>query len=125
MHPLTTYSTVNSPPYRTRSVRFVHKAIRRPRTYCQHTQQARFAGILQADHSDVHLGRPAGERVSRASSAGTDRTAHLPEHPQEPVIDGAKDCSHGGGGGWEYSSGANVTEKARKAAVEKEELHVE
>jgi hypothetical protein len=86
-------------------------------TYRQHTQQRRLSRILKTNHGNVHLRRPTVEkhiaalsqpnlgycgdgpgsyfrRTPRRRLNGT--AAHLPEHPQEPVIDRPKNTRHVG-----------------------------
>ena len=105
------------------------------KAYRQHTQQRGFPCILEPDHRDIHLRRPAfaidhhmalflahpkpqlffklesyrirrfcGERPGEwkailfaGANNNHDKLAHLPEHPQKPVINGTKDSSHGDG----------------------------
>lgn len=89
----------------------------RGETHRQYPQQGGFACILQADHGDIHLCGPAargggsplalhlrgraGGRMVFPRTTKLRQGSHLPEHPQEPVIDGTKDPSHRGRvGGW-------------------------
>ena len=107
------------------------------KAYRQHTQQRGFPCILEPDHRDIHLRRPAfaidhhmalflahlkpqlffffqariiqNLAILRGTARGMegyficgrkqhhDKLAHLPEHPQKPVINGTKDSSHGDG----------------------------
>lgn len=91
------------------------------RAYRKNPQQRRLSCILESDHGDIHLRRPTviprmaplmSGRIApflrgRAGGEGPfprnrekrspwETTAHLPKHPQEPVIDGSKDPRHGG-----------------------------
>lgn len=43
------------------------------------------------------LGSPESQK---RTPPGALKRAHLPEHPQEPVIDAAKDAGHGGWSGY-------------------------
>ena len=93
-------------------------------TYRKHPQQRGFPSILKTDHGDIHFRRPirsavlasdaflivhllvhgqpavlrgtARERLFISQRAQTGcKMAYIPEHPQQPVIDGSEDSCHG------------------------------
>ena len=58
------YSIVNSPPLM-QTIKMRSGLRRHGDTYREHSQQRRLAGVLQADHGDVHLRRPTLTRYQR------------------------------------------------------------